>query len=70
MLKNAPEATLVPKNVLFLKILNFVQSFVESKVSLADGMTINLQVVHFLYERQERRRGRKGVIDRKTEIER
>jgi hypothetical protein len=38
MLKNASEVTLVPKNDFFsLKILNFVQSFVECKVSLADG---------------------------------
>jgi hypothetical protein len=27
----------VPKNIFFLKILNLVQSFVECKVSLADG---------------------------------
>ncbi len=37
MLKNASEVTLVPKNIFFLMILNFVQSFVECKVSLADG---------------------------------
>jgi hypothetical protein len=38
MLKNASEATLVPKNIFFLKILNLVQSFAECKVSLmADG---------------------------------
>jgi hypothetical protein len=37
LLKNASEVTLVPKNIFFLKILNFVQSFVECKVSLADG---------------------------------
>jgi hypothetical protein len=37
MLKNASEVTLVPKNVFFLKSLNLVQSFVECKVSLADG---------------------------------
>jgi hypothetical protein len=37
MLKNASEKILVPKNIIFLKILNFVQSFVECKVSLADG---------------------------------
>ncbi len=37
MLENASEVTLVPKNIFFLKILNFVQSFVEWKVSLADG---------------------------------
>jgi hypothetical protein len=37
MLENPSEVTLVPKNILFLKILNFVQSFVECKVSLADG---------------------------------
>jgi hypothetical protein len=38
MLKNASEVTLVPKNIFSLKILNFVQSFVECKVSLADGI--------------------------------
>jgi hypothetical protein len=37
MLKNASEVTLVPKDIHFLKILNFVQSFVECKVSLSDG---------------------------------
>ncbi len=37
MLKNASEVTLVPKNIIFLKTLDFVQSFVECKVSLADG---------------------------------
>ncbi len=37
MFKNASEVTLAPKKILFLKILNFVQSFVECKVSLADG---------------------------------
>jgi hypothetical protein len=37
MLKNASEVTVVPKIFFFLKILNFVQSFVECKVSLADG---------------------------------
>jgi hypothetical protein len=34
--KNASEVTLVPRKC-FLKILNLVQSFVECKVSLADG---------------------------------
>jgi ribosome-associated protein YbcJ (S4-like RNA binding protein) len=38
MLKNVSDVILVTKNILFLKILNFVQSFVECKVSLADGM--------------------------------
>jgi hypothetical protein len=42
MLKNASAVTLVPKNIFFLKILNFVQSFVECKVSLADGSFIGL----------------------------
>jgi hypothetical protein len=37
LLKNASEVSLVPKNIFFLKILNLVQSFVECKVSLADG---------------------------------
>jgi hypothetical protein len=37
MLKNASDVILVPKNIFFLTILNFVQSFVECKVSLADG---------------------------------
>jgi hypothetical protein len=37
MPKNALEVTLVPNNLSFLKILNFVQSFGEFKVSLADG---------------------------------
>jgi hypothetical protein len=38
LLENASEVALVPKNIFFLEILNFVQSFVECKVSLADGM--------------------------------
>jgi hypothetical protein len=38
MLENVSEVTLVTKNIFFLKILNFVQSFVECEVSLADGM--------------------------------
>jgi hypothetical protein len=39
MLKNASEVTLVPKKYFFfLKFLNFVQSFVGCKVSLADGI--------------------------------
>jgi hypothetical protein len=38
MPKNVSEVTLVTKYFIFLKILNFVQSFVECKVSLADGM--------------------------------
>jgi hypothetical protein len=29
------------KNIFFLKVLNFVQSFVEFKVSLADGIFKN-----------------------------
>ncbi len=37
MLKNALEVTLVPKNFFSLKFFTFVQSFVEYKVSLADG---------------------------------
>ncbi len=37
MPKTASEVTLLPKNIFSLKILNFVQSFVERKVSLADG---------------------------------
>ncbi len=39
LLKNASEVTLVPENIFSLKILNLVQSFVECKVSLADGTT-------------------------------
>jgi hypothetical protein len=42
LLKNASKITLVPKNIFFLKILNFVQSFAECKVSLADGLTVSL----------------------------
>jgi hypothetical protein len=37
MLKDASDVTLEPKEFFFLKILNFVQSFVECEVSLADG---------------------------------
>jgi hypothetical protein len=37
MLENASEVTLVQKSIFFLDIFNFVQSFVECKVSLADG---------------------------------
>jgi hypothetical protein len=40
MLKNVSEVTLVTKKIVFLKIFNFVQSFVECKVSLADGIFI------------------------------
>jgi hypothetical protein len=39
MLKNASEVTLVPKNI-FPKFLNYVQNFVEWKVSLADGTCV------------------------------
>jgi hypothetical protein len=40
---SASEVTLVPKNIFFLKMLNFVQSlFVEWKVSLADGTILRL----------------------------
>jgi hypothetical protein len=45
MLQNPSEVTLVPKNVFFLKILNFVQIFVECKVSLADGTLTTLMAV-------------------------
>jgi hypothetical protein len=38
MLKNASEVSLVPKSIFLLKILNFMQSFVECKESLADGI--------------------------------
>jgi hypothetical protein len=37
MLKNVSELTFVPTNIFFLRILKLVQSFVECKVSLADG---------------------------------
>jgi hypothetical protein len=40
MLKNASEVTLVLKSNFFQRFLNFVQSYVEGKVSLADGMYI------------------------------
>jgi hypothetical protein len=40
MLKNASEVTLLPKNIFFLKIVNFGQSFVECKLSLADGTSL------------------------------
>jgi hypothetical protein len=40
MLKNVSEVILVTKNIFFLKILNFVQSFVECNVSLADGTLV------------------------------
>ncbi len=46
MLKNASEVTLVPKKIFFLlKDLNFLQSFVEYKVSLADGIFKNLPLL-------------------------
>ncbi len=41
MLKNVSEVTLVTNDTFFLKILNFVQSFVECKVSLADGTSMH-----------------------------
>jgi hypothetical protein len=44
MLKNAVEVTLVSKRVYLLKILNFVQSFVECKVSLADGTFVHANI--------------------------
>ncbi len=44
MLKNASEGTSVPKNIFFLKISKFVQSFVECKVSLADGKNISREL--------------------------
>ncbi len=52
LLKNASVVTLVPKNFIFLKILNLVQSFVECKVSLADGTIkkINLCWIQFSIE--------------------
>jgi hypothetical protein len=37
ILKNASEVTFIRKNISFLKIVNFVKSSVECKVSLADG---------------------------------
>jgi hypothetical protein len=37
MLKNASEITLGTNIIFSLKILNFVQSFVKCKVSVADG---------------------------------
>ncbi len=46
MLKNASDVILVPKNIFFLKILNFVQSFVECKVSLADGI-YHIYIINF-----------------------
>jgi hypothetical protein len=42
MPKNVSEVTLVPKDIFFLKVLNFVQSLVECKVSLADGIVMSL----------------------------
>jgi hypothetical protein len=42
MLKNVSEVALVTKNIFFLKILNYVQSFVKCKVSLADGNFVYL----------------------------
>jgi hypothetical protein len=44
MLKNVSEVTLVTKNIFSLKILNFVQSFVECKVSLADGTSCDVGI--------------------------
>jgi hypothetical protein len=37
MLKDASEVTKMLRNIVFLEILNFLQSVVECKVSLADG---------------------------------
>jgi hypothetical protein len=46
MLKNASKVTPVPKNIFFLlKILNFVQSFVGCKVSLADGILESIALI-------------------------
>jgi hypothetical protein len=47
MLNNASEVTLVPKGWFFLKIFTVVQSFVECKVSLADGIT-EITVKHLI----------------------
>jgi hypothetical protein len=44
MHKNASEVTLVPKDTFFLKFLNFVQSFVDCKVSLADGIPRDTEI--------------------------
>jgi hypothetical protein len=44
-LRYVSEVTLVPKNIFFLKILNFLQSFVECKVSLADGMLMSIKTM-------------------------
>jgi hypothetical protein len=48
MLKIASEVTLLPKKRIFLKILNFVPSFVECKVSLFDGMCAFQLIIPFL----------------------
>jgi hypothetical protein len=50
-LKTSEVTTSVPKNIYFLKILNFVQSFVECKVSLADGK-YNTRTVSLCYEKK------------------
>jgi hypothetical protein len=41
---------LVPKKYFFLKIFNFVQSFVEGEVSLADGNCGYLKLPAYLQE--------------------
>jgi hypothetical protein len=48
MLKNASNVTLVIKNIIFLKILNFVQGFVKYKVSLADGILRDISYKYFI----------------------
>jgi hypothetical protein len=45
-LQIASEVTLGPKFIFFLKILNFVRSFVKCKVSLADGTSDNSATDH------------------------
>jgi hypothetical protein len=45
MPKNASEVTLVPKIYFFLTILNFVQSYVECEVILADGTVIERRMI-------------------------
>jgi hypothetical protein len=50
---------LVPKNIFLLKILNFMQSFVECKVSLADGNHVDFATDATMQERNSR----VGAID-------
>ncbi len=68
MLKNASEVTLVPKNIFFLKIVNIVESFVECKVSLADGIYVTTCSLWLLKRESRDGKGRSFVWAHPSEV--